>query len=94
MLNLLGPREVADVDKSVNTLLQLNEYAEVGEVAHLSSMLASNRILNLDSLPWVFLKLLDTKAHLALVAVESEDNSLHLVAHAEEVLGRAQVLAP
>ena len=85
MLNLLCPREVADVDESVNTLLKLNEYAEVGEVANLGLMLAANRILNLDSLPWIFLELY-TKAHLALLAVESEDDCLYLVAYAEEVL--------
>ncbi len=57
-------------------------------------MLAANRILNLDSLPRIFLELLDAEAHLALVAVESEDNGLNFVANVHELLSRAQVLAP
>ena len=49
------------MDKSVNAFLKLNEDSEVGEVANFSGVLASNRILNLDCLPWVFLELLDAK---------------------------------
>ena len=61
MLNLLSPREVADVNQTVNTLFELNEYTEVSEVANLSGVLAANRILNLDSLPGIFLQLLDAE---------------------------------
>ena len=61
MLDLLGPREVADVDKTVNAFLDFNEYAEVGEVTHLGSVLAADRILNLDVLPGIVLELLDAE---------------------------------
>ena len=86
MLNLLCPREVRDVDQSVNTLLELYEDTEVSEVAYLCGVLADNRILNLDGLLWVFLELLDTERHLALVAVESQDYCLYLIANVHEVL--------
>ena len=86
MLNLLGPREVRDVDKAVNTFLKLYEDTEVGEVANLSGVLAADRILGIDALQWVFLELLDTEAHLALLAVEGQDNCLYLVAYVQEVL--------
>ena len=86
MLNLLCPREVGDVDKSVNTFLKLYEDTEVSEVANLCCVLAAYRILNLDVLPRIFLKLLDAERHLALCAVEGEDNGLYLVAHVEELL--------
>ena len=59
MLNLLGPREVADVNQAVNAFFEFNEYTKVGEVANLSSMLAANRILFFDIFPWVGLELLD-----------------------------------
>ena len=39
MLNLLGPAQVADVDQTVNTLLNLNKDTEVGEVAYGSGVL-------------------------------------------------------
>ena len=89
-----APRKVCDVDESVNTFLEFNEDTEVSEVANLSGVLAANRILNLDGLPWVFLKLLDAERHLALLAVESEDNCLYLVANVHEFLCAAEVLAP
>ena len=94
MLNLLGPAEVADVDQTVNTFLKLYEYAEVSEVANLSCVLAAYRILNLDSLPWDFLELLATKAHLTLLTVESQDNCLYLITNVHKFLSRTQVLAP
>ena len=94
VLNLLGPAQVADVDQTVNTFLDLNEYTEVGEVANLSGVLAANGILLLDGLPGISLQLLDTQRHLALVAVESQDNCLYVVANLHEVLSAAQVLAP
>src|SRR3712207_8500313 len=91
MLNLLCPREVADVDQAVNTFLELNKDTEVGKVANLSGVLAANGIFVLDSFPWIFLELLDTKAHLALVAVESQDNSFYLVTNVHEFLcGRSE----
>ena len=34
MFHLLGPAQVGDVDQAVDTLFDLYEYAEVGEVAH------------------------------------------------------------
>ena len=86
MLYFLCPREVRDVDETINTFLKLYEDTEVGEVANLSSVLAAYRVLNLDSLPWIFLKLLDAERHLALCAVECEDNCLYLVAYVEEFL--------
>ena len=86
MLNLLCPREVRNVDKAVNTFLKLYKYSEVSEVTNLGCVLAANRILNVDSLPWILTQLLDAKAHLALLAVEGQDDSLYLVANIQELL--------
>ena len=44
--------------------------------------------------PRILLELLQAKAHLALVAVEGEDDGLYLVAYLQEVLSGTQVLAP
>ena len=86
MLYLLCPREVRDMDKSVNTLLELYEDTEVSEVTNLSVVLRTYRVLLLDSLPWILSELLDTERHLALIAVESEDNCLNLVTNVKELL--------
>ena len=94
MLYLLCPGEVADVDQAVDTFLKLYEDTEVGEVAYLCRVLRAYRVLHLDGLPRVFLELLDAERHLALLAVESQDDSLYLVAHFQELLCGTQVLAP
>ena len=94
MLDLLCPREVADVDQAIDTLLEFYEDTEVGEVAHLGGVLAANGVLHLDVLPRILLELLQAKAHLALVAVEGEDDGLYLVAYLQEVLSGTQVLTP
>ena len=82
------------MDEAVYAFLKFYEDAEVGEVANLCCVLAAYRVLNLDSLPRIFLKLLDAERHLALLAVESEYYSLYLVAYMEELLSAAEVLAP
>ena len=86
MLYLLGPREVADVDQTVYTFLELYKYTEVGEVANLCSVLAAERILVLDSLPGSLAELLDTQTHLALIAVKGQDDCLNLFAYLQELL--------
>ena len=86
MFNLLGPREVADMDKSVYAFFQFYEDTEVGEVANLSGMLASNRIFHLDGFPWIFFELLNAEAHLALFAIKRQDNSFYLITNVHELL--------
>ena len=94
MLHFLGPREVGDVDESVYAFFQFHKDTEVGEVAHLGSVFASNGIFCFDCFPRIFLELLDAERHLALVAVECEDNGFHFIANVHELLSRTQVLAP
>ena len=74
------------MDQAVDTLFELYEHTEVGEVANLGIVLRTDRILGLDVLPGILTQLLDAERHLALVAVEGQDDSLHVVAHLQEVL--------
>ena len=94
MLDLLGPAQVADVHEAVNTFLKLYEYAEVGEVADSCGMPGVDGIFFCDGSPRIGFELLDTEGHLALLAVEGQDNSLNFVTDLEEVLCAAQVEAP
>ncbi len=86
VINLLGPREVRDVDEAVYALFDLNKHAEVGEVAHARAVLRTNGIFGLDVLPGIVAELLDAERHLAVLAVESEDYGLDLVAYLHEIL--------
>ena len=80
------------MNQALNTLFHLNKDAEVGEVAHLGGVLAANGVLLLDGVPRIVGELLNAKRHLAIVAVQSQDNGLYLVAHLHEVLGGTQAL--
>ena len=71
-----------------------DEHAEVGEVAHFGGVLRADGIFDFDVFPGIFLELLEAEAHLALLAVEGEDDCFNFVADFEEVLSGAEVLAP
>ena len=94
VFDFLGPAQIADVDQAVNAFFDLNEYAEVGEVTNFSPVACANCVLLSNVLPWIGFELFDTERHLALVAVESEDNSVHFVTDFEEVVSGTEVLAP
>ena len=94
VLHLLRPAQVRNVDQTVDALLDLDEHAEVREVAHLGIALRADGILNLDILPRIGRQLLDAQRHFALRTVERQDDGLDLVADLHELLSRTQVLAP
>ena len=88
MFYFLRPRQVRDVDQSVNSFFDLYEYTEVREVTHDSFMFRTNSIFLLDILPRVVFQLFDTQRHLSFVAIQGKNNSLYLVSHFHEVLSR------
>ena len=61
MLDALGPAQVADVDQAVDAVFNLDERAEVGEVANLAFHHRSDRELLVQGLPRIRLKLLEAK---------------------------------
>src|SRR4051794_40442781 len=59
MLDPLAPRHVRDVDQAVDVLLDLDERAELGEVADLARDLRADRVLVRQVVPRVALDLLE-----------------------------------
>src|SRR5574344_225103 len=94
MFNFLSPRKITDMNKTVYAFFKFYKNAEVSEVTNFCRVLATYRIFCFNSFPWIFLKLLDTKAHIALLAVESKDNGFNLITYMQEILCRTKVLAP
>ena len=90
----LVPGEVADVDQTLDAVLQLGEHAEVGDVADGGLVGGTHGILLADGLPRILGELLQTEGHLAGLAVQGEDDGLDLVAELEELLGAVQARAP
>jgi len=94
VFDFLAPAEVADVDEAIDAFFKLDEDAEVGEVADGGGVFASDGVALGDAEPGVGHELADAEAHLAVFAVEVEDDGFDLVADLEEVLCGAEVLAP
>src|SRR5436190_9611269 len=57
MFDALAPRHVADVDQAVDLVLDFDERAELGEVAHLAGDLAADRIFVREVVPRIGLDL-------------------------------------
>jgi len=67
-------------------VIEFNEDSEVSEVTNLCGVLRSDRIFLFDSLPRIGLELLDAERHLALFAVEGQDDCLYFITDVHEVL--------
>ncbi len=94
VLDLLRPTQIGDVDQAVNTFLQFDEDAKVGEVADSSLVLASLWILGGDVRPRIRSELLHAQRHLALFHIQRKDDALHFLTCAHKILCTSQVGAP
>ena len=92
MLDLLRPAEVRDVYQTVDAFFELNEQAKVREVANDAFLLGVDRVTLVDLGPRVLLQLLQAEGHLAVFAVDVEDNAFDFVADTQEILCAAEVL--
>src|SRR5467141_100661 len=94
MLHALGPAQVADVDQAVDTVFDLDERAEVGEVAHASFDLRSNREFLVQAVPGIGGKLAHAQRNAALGRIHVEHHALHLVADIDQFRGMLHALRP
>jgi len=94
MFDFLGPAEVANMDKAVDTFLNFNKYTEIGEIANFGSVSWTNHIPGFNLWPWVVFHLFDTQRHFVFIAIQGQDGSFHLVSDFQEVLSRTEVLGP
>ena len=93
MLDLV-PGEVADVDKSLYTVLRLCKHTEVGDVADNGLVDRTYRVLVADALPRVRSKLLQAEGHLSVLAVNGKNFSLNFVTDLEELLSAVKPWRP
>ena len=80
MLDLFGPGDVGNVNKSVDAFFKLNERAEISKIADLAVDLGSDRIAFLDRVPRIFLELLHAEADAFFFRIDAEDLNLNFVA--------------
>src|ERR1700722_1867861 len=94
MLHALGPTQIGDMDQTVDAILDLDEGAEVGEIAHAAFHDGACRITLRQVLPWIFEQLLHAERDAAVVGVDGENDSLDLVAGLDHLRRMLHPLGP
>src|SRR5881397_1930312 len=85
MAHPAGPRHLRDVHEPLDTWLELDEGAVVGQADDLALGLGAGRVRLLDSLPRIRRLLLVAERHPSGLAVEVEHHDLDLVADLEDL---------
>ena len=80
---LLGPRHFGNVDQAFDARLQFDERAVVGDVGDAALQARAERILGLDALPRIGLKLLHAERDAVGLVVDLDDLHLDLLADVE-----------
>src|SRR5687767_10889542 len=94
MLDALAPRHVGDVDQAVDVVLDLDERAELGQVAHFALDARADRVLLGELVPRVALDLLEAERNAARGRIDAEHLRLHAVANVEDLRRVLDALAP
>src|ERR1051326_5973563 len=94
MLDALGPAQIAHVNQPVNSVLDLDEGAKVGEVAHASFNCRADGIFLVQPLPRIRLQLLQAERNPALVGIHIENHALDLIADVHQLGGMFHALGP
>ena len=78
--------------QTIDAFFELNEQTEVREVANDAFLLGVDWVTLVDLSPRVLLQLLQAEGHLAVFAINVEDNAFDFVSDTQEVLCAAEVL--
>src|SRR5439155_5228659 len=89
-----GPGHVADVDQTVDALLDFHEGAEVREVPDFPAELRADREALIDCEPRIRLGLLQPERDLLVLLVDLENHRLDLVSDRDHLRGMANVTRP
>src|SRR5829696_8983530 len=94
MLDALAPRHVGNVDQPVDVVLDLDEGAELGEVADLALDARADRVLLGQLVPGVALDLLEAERNAARRRIDAEHLRFDAVANVEDLRRVLDALAP
>ena len=94
MLDALGPGEIGDVNQPVDTVLDLDEGAELGEVADLAAEPGAEGVLLYELSPRVGLDLLQAQADAVGLLVDPQHLALDRLADLEDLRGMLDLLGP
>src|SRR4051812_18503078 len=85
MSKFLGPGNITDMDESINTHSDINKYTEVSDRFYFAFNDRSHWILKLKTIPWIFLKLLQTQANSLALRVNFKNFTFHFITHVNEL---------
>ena len=94
MLHALGPAEIADVDQAVDAVFDLDERAEVGEVADPAFDGRAHRILLVERVPGIGRQLPHTERNAPLLRVHVEHHAIDLIADVHQLRRMLHALGP
>src|ERR1700691_6247087 len=85
VLDALGPAQVGDVDKAVDSVFNLDEGAEVSEVANAALDDGTDGVFVGEAFPRVLEELLHAERDAAVGGIDAENNSVNFVARLDEL---------
>src|SRR5262249_22643252 len=91
MFDSTRPRNIRDMNQTINSLFNLDKGTEVGQISHAPVNSRADLVTLVESLPRVFLHLLHAQADPARLGVDPEDLHLDRVARVDQL---ARMLDP
>src|SRR5262249_2936937 len=85
MIDLARPRDIRDVDHSVETIFQFHKSAVTGEVADLAFDAGAGWIFVQRTVPWIRLKLAHAERNLLLFAIDAQHDGFDFLIRLEHV---------
>src|SRR6185312_3591647 len=87
VLEALGPGHFREMDQALDTLLELDESAIVGNREHPAVDSRADWITLGGIEPWIWRQLLKSEGNALLVLIEFEDLHLNFIAHVDQIAG-------
>src|SRR5579872_450661 len=94
MFHTFGPAEVADVNQSIDTVLDLDESSKVGQVAYPAFDGHADRILIMQGVPRIFCKLPHAQGNAALARIDVQHHTFDLIADVNQLRRMLHALGP
>ena len=92
--HFLGPREITDVEQSVNPFFNLHKGAVIGQVPHNTFQRRTDGVALAQLPPWVRLRLFEPERDLFLLGVHAQDHHVYFLIQVQEFVGMAHPARP
>ena len=94
VLDATGPGNVRNVNQAINAVFNLDERAEVRQIADTSVHASTNVITFVQCLPWILLHLLHAETDAARLRIDAQHFNFHHVARIDDFARMLHALGP